>query len=351
MRRGKSMAKLIRQPNHERQSGFETLRIVAISMILIHHFLLHAIQPDTIEGIYPYLNAFVYCGVNLFFLISGWFGIRLTLRALIKIVGMVFLYTLINYMLVWIFCGEWDFRKVMKFLFFPISSCNYWFIKVYVLMMLTSPLINSGLRSLKSNQLRSFVILFSFFIMYSCAMGSNYTNPDGYSYVNALYLYCLAYYLRVDSSLFLRLPKGLYILGYVLLSILGGYLTVVSPVLGLMMKYNGLITVLSSALLLLCFSRLTFKSNLINRISSAALGCYLLQDGVFGSGYLYGFLHGVYVTHPLTQSVMVFIGFFLGTWIVSYVLTWLFNEILVWLSGRLEGLPLLTRPFEALFTR
>ena len=65
-----------------RESQFELLRIVAIFMVLIHHSLAvadtfgytgHYTLNEGITGVL--LNSAVIIGVNLFVLITGWFGV------------------------------------------------------------------------------------------------------------------------------------------------------------------------------------------------------------------------------------------------------------------------------------
>ena len=64
----------------QRDSNLELLRIVAMSMIVIYHIFVHGISPVYV-GSHSILTVwyvpFIF-GVNLFILISGYYGIRLS---------------------------------------------------------------------------------------------------------------------------------------------------------------------------------------------------------------------------------------------------------------------------------
>ena len=62
-----------------RQSNFELLRIVAMLLIVAHHFLIATGRLDYRSGTLrggELVNSFCVVGVNCFILISGYFGIK-----------------------------------------------------------------------------------------------------------------------------------------------------------------------------------------------------------------------------------------------------------------------------------
>lgn len=80
--------------NVSRLSNFELLRLVAIFMIIIHHLVIKSAQTcgythpydlnqDGLTGVF--LNSLTASGVNLFLLISGWFGVRKLKRKLLDL--------------------------------------------------------------------------------------------------------------------------------------------------------------------------------------------------------------------------------------------------------------------------
>lgn len=72
-----------------RQSQFELLRILAQFFIVTYHILLVFVYPTTGESIYKALWLPFHIGVLLFILISGYFGIKPSVKGLIKLLGIV----------------------------------------------------------------------------------------------------------------------------------------------------------------------------------------------------------------------------------------------------------------------
>lgn len=70
----------------ERNSTFELLRIIAITFIMIHHVIVFGLggcnyelnveHCDTNPWINDIINSLCIIGVNLFILITGWFGVK-----------------------------------------------------------------------------------------------------------------------------------------------------------------------------------------------------------------------------------------------------------------------------------
>ena len=82
----------------QRQSNIESLRIVLMFFIVLHHFIVHAAEPDllystTIDpsiAVGAILNGFLYMAVNCFILISGYFGIKFKLKGVVNLYLILF---------------------------------------------------------------------------------------------------------------------------------------------------------------------------------------------------------------------------------------------------------------------
>lgn len=82
----------------QRKSNIELLRIVAMAMIVVYHVIIHGIAPTGIlpKTIPPMLCAPVIFGVNLFVLISGYFGIKLSWRSFLSLMYIIAFYKLFH---------------------------------------------------------------------------------------------------------------------------------------------------------------------------------------------------------------------------------------------------------------
>lgn len=87
----------------ERYSGFELLRIVAMILVLIVHVLICLPRPTTDFAIaepfkaisFYFTDAISIICVNVFILISGWFGINLRLQRLSILLFQVFFFAIV----------------------------------------------------------------------------------------------------------------------------------------------------------------------------------------------------------------------------------------------------------------
>lgn len=79
----------------QRDSNLELLRIVAMSMIVIYHIFVHGISPVYV-GSHSILTVwyvpFIF-GVNLFILISGYYGIRLSWKSFLSLMWIIVFYS------------------------------------------------------------------------------------------------------------------------------------------------------------------------------------------------------------------------------------------------------------------
>lgn len=171
-------------------------------MIVIGHFLYHGITEREMSR-FPYELIYTYCrdGVNLFFLISGFFRIRSVMKSIARLVFTVLFFDCVNYMLLYFTAGPAALYDWIPTLFFPVSRSPYWFLQVYLFLIICSPLINRGIDGMTLNKLRLFILFFSVFTCYSCGFGHNGSNSNGYTFLQGVYMYCLAAYLKRDNGL------------------------------------------------------------------------------------------------------------------------------------------------------
>lgn len=320
----------------ERTSNVELIRIIAISMILILHFFIHAITSESLPNpYYGMIIPFFLSGVNMFFLISGWFQVKLSIRNVSKLVITILIFNIVNYILCYI-CGvRIEFKTLLFQILFPISRGPYWFISAYLGLLFTSPLVNIGLKSFNSHQLRLFIISFTLFILYSCSLGFNLCDFKGYAYMQALYMYCLGYYIR-KYNIQERLSSKFCIMGYIIILAIGGLLYSRYAGFENYIQYNSIFIVSAAMLLFVFLIKLQFKSRFVNFLASGALGCYLLQDGLFGSKFLYSYLHNIYDSRSSSYILLFFAGIFISTWICSLVISIPVNNLASKISMQID---------------
>lgn len=295
-------------------------------MILLHHFLVHVLEGHIPPAVCRMLYTLLAGGVNLFFMISGYWKIRFSLASILKLAITVLLFSCVNFAASYL-CGEpVTFLHFCRELFFPISSSFYWFVAVYLMMIVTAPLVNAGLEAMDRKRLWAFMLVFTFFTIYSCGFGTNRSNGDGYSYLQGVYMYCLAHLVRTEHERFRKLDARRCLLWFLAICAAGGAAYVVAGRFGIgesyFRHYNNIFLIVGCAILFVGFSRLKISSRVINTIAAASLGCYLLQDGFFGHHVFYGWLTGIAVGEmTVVAKISVFTAVFFGTWICSLILS------------------------------
>ena len=127
-----------------RQSNMELLRIVAMYMIVVYHTVYYVFYNYRGESpIFASLMTILHIGVPLFVLISGYFGIKPSIKGGLKLYLILLFYNLSLYG-VRVAYGDVVFscRELLK-LCFPFSiGGRWWFFKIYLMLYLFSPILN-----------------------------------------------------------------------------------------------------------------------------------------------------------------------------------------------------------------
>lgn len=190
-----------------RQSNFELLRIVAMFMVLGLHANYIAFGNPTHESFSAsplttipriILEAMCICAVNVFVMISGWFGIRATLKGFCNFLFQVVYFYALTFVIMWAL-GIIPFSPtaLLKILLLRQSG---WFISSYAIMYVLSPALNTFLD--KTDKKTISLVLLSFFAL-EFYWGFVDGRPDfnkGYSAMSFCGLYLLAGYIKHYGS-------------------------------------------------------------------------------------------------------------------------------------------------------
>lgn len=186
-----------------RQSNVELLRIIAMFMIIAVHadywilgvptFEEYTIAPSgTITRIF--IEQLMVVGVNVFVLISGWFGIRPSIKSFLSLCFQIIFYLLGIYV-IGLIAGFTQFsikQLATCFLF----THNYWFIKAYIGLLILAPILN---KFIENTDKKIFLAILCFFYGFQFVYGwinSEVWMAQGYSTFSFIGLYLLAKYIR-----------------------------------------------------------------------------------------------------------------------------------------------------------
>ena len=282
----------------KRSTNLDILRIISMLMIICHHCLLNGFGLHDILNLNQSLysnnqtlvlilfNSFVIVGVNIFFLLSGYFRINFKKSKFIYILLQVYIvYNLVT--LIGIKLGYVEFNNsLLLTMLNPISS--YWFILVYLIVMLLSPILNNVINYLKKNNYKYFIIIS---VIVLCIYGfinmifyndSGIFTIGGKSLLWGIYLYILGGLISIIKPKF---NKGLLV--YFLTAIINGLLIYLlysnnqDLIAWLFYSNSNILVLIESIALLLWFVNMKKQVpnfRIITTLATSTLMVYLLHS-------------------------------------------------------------------------
>lgn len=285
----------------KRNSSFELLRLVLMTLIVVHHSIIHGLgftglglneSASVILDSYlvPFalvIDCLCICAVNCFILISGYFSINLRLDKFLLLSVTLFLYTLIFDTGFLISEKKWLTALASTFIF---SHCKYWFVRNYIYLMLLAPVINYLFTNLNRHLINYFILIV---IIISCYLGfiwDNEPNPTGYNLFQFIMIYCIGRYIKIYG---LKLNRIKSFLLYFLSAIVTGILMSIFWLYDhhwyaiKMINYNNPLVILSAIGLFLYCKTIQLNSKFINKIAQSAFAIYLIQSSLWCTSFYY----------------------------------------------------------------
>ena len=278
-----------------RDSNIELLRIVSMILVMVVHADYVSFGPPTQTDI---SNSFLYsfsrsvieaisaiC-VNVFVLISGWFGIRYKTERLFGLLFQVLFISILIYCVL-IICGLVDVLNIKELVgVFLMKNSAYWFVRAYLVLYIFAPVLNSFVEKCDKNTIGYFLL--GFFIVQSIygVYDSDSWFSGGYSALSFMGIYILARYLKLYSSYFVKIDKVMAFSLFTLLSVIISLLSLASTYYfgmdgTLLYLYSSPLLIINSILFFLFFTKLSFKSVIINNISLSCFAIYLVHCSQF----------------------------------------------------------------------
>ena len=275
------------QLHNFRNSSLETLRLIAMAIIIFHHFVVHGIFPAVDIHQHHTLGVLIsllagwggYMGNSLFILLTGYFSVRkkLSVKRLVMLLGAMVFYSVVI-ALVWKNQHRLPPEEMKKVLF-PFWYGYNWFVACYLLFMPLTPFLNRLLRQLSKVQYLGLVILEYFLYCVMPAFhGDSFSNAPMLQFVM---MYCIGGYLQLHGFKQEKLHKAG---NWVLLTVVLVLLTDVAVVRQWLKGYdiwrfvNLLSTGTAIALFMAVVCHKPFTNTKINQLAGSVLGVYLIHD-------------------------------------------------------------------------
>ena len=237
-----------------------------------------------------FFNNVFMIGVNLFFLLSGYFKINFRPSKILSLVFKVYFYFLISQLIAYV-TGIYEPYSVSDFfLMFLAAISKYWFVVVYILLSIISPLLNSFAQSLKKAEVKYFIFVSSaFFILGGFVADIFYPyfgTGEGFLPLWAWIVYLYGRFIRIYWQEIKIKTRSLYLIWVV--TTLSNFVAIqiIYFVFGNgnlvfhFFAYNNPLIVISSVSLFAAFGRMNIKTNSdkVSRIAGHTLAVYLLHS-------------------------------------------------------------------------
>lgn len=270
-----------------RESGIELLRIVAMFLVLVVHANFFSLGEPQLEK-YTFTgctSVIIQCiaivCVNVFVMISGWFGIKPKAKGI-----SAFLFQVLFF-----FCGILLVLVLSGLEPYNIKSCAYcllllpqnWFIKAYLLLYIIAPVLNAYCEHTDRNTQRNLLIFFYCFqTLYGWAVPGVDTFGGGYSTISFIGLYLLMQYVRKSKNSILNFNSSKNLLIFLLITGVSAFLYIIGSWYGIkqvsmLFCYNNPLVIIASLNFFLSFRQLKFTSKTINWVAGSAFAVYLLH--------------------------------------------------------------------------
>lgn len=283
----------LKTENKVRESNFELLRIIAMFMVLILHADFVALgAPDYVDittspivsTIKVLFETLCIVGVNVFVLISGWFGIKPSIRGFSKFTFQLLFFSIGVYAVLCISgYADLSFRKIAQ-CFVLTDSDSYWFIPSYICLYLFAPILNSFVESTDKRTFACVVVAFYIFQTFFAFLGGSAKFIlKGFSALSFMGLYLLAAYVRryVDLS---KYNKNTYLYVYISVALILTILYLLAVLMHFdfisdrITCYSNPLVVLASISLLIFFSKQKFYNKIINKVGLSCFAVYLFHS-------------------------------------------------------------------------
>ena len=283
----------------QRLSNIEFLRLLAMLYVLIVHADFSTFGAPTMEGlavrpvgvfVQYWFECFAICCVDVFVLISGWFGIRFSLNKLWAFLFQVVFYSLGLFLLAVAVTPHKALTLEGLKSIFLFNGSDYWFIKAYLILMVLAPMLNAFCDYASRREFKTILIVyFAILMVYGwLEPASVHFTMNGCTALSFVGLYLLGRYLKMYRPKLTNYNRRIYAVVYVVACLVMFFMCLLFLSQGVrvtldsrLLNYGSPLVILSAVALLLFFSKWTFANKVVNQAAKSCLAVYLLHCNYF----------------------------------------------------------------------
>lgn len=317
----------------KRDSNIELLRIIAMIMVLVLHINFFALGAPSVQDVISsttlsitrfFAEHLCIVGVNVFVLISGWFGIKFKTKGLCNFIFQCLFFSLIIF-IPFVATGRIDANRINIMSAFLLYKNAYWFVWAYLILYIMSPVLNAFIEKSDKHAFKRVLILFFsietvVFIFTTCGFFQ-----AGYNPLSFIGLYLLARYTKLFTKIG---HKYSYLATYLLCAFINTVICFIPAFLGIdnetlrtiSLSYTNPLNIIGALSLLLYFSKLNFNSKAINYIATSCFAVYLLHMHFCLSNYYKGYAKEIFHNYSGIIYFALITAFIVAVFLISVLI-------------------------------
>lgn len=261
-----------------RKSNIEALRLLSMLMVLnLHSCWCFDIGTGWERGLDFFREATSICAVNVFLIISGYFGIKWKFKSFFNLIFQLFFYSFGLYLVV-------SALGIVNFTLLDLLKCakatfGFWgFITGYVVLYFVSPLINAFVDKFSTRKILAYIAIFYLAVLFICVEEEHFL---------FFLMYLIGRYIRkADLVTKLKINAGrMYWLTTICVFFICYLLFLFTPLntaalqdkIPIALNYRAPFVILQAVFLFLFFARLNFQNKIVNWLSASCLSIFLIH--------------------------------------------------------------------------
>lgn len=307
-----------------RKSNIEALRLLSMLMVLnLHSCWCFDIGTGLVQGLDFFREATSICAVDVFLIISGYFGIKWKLKSFFNLMFQLFFYSFGIYLVV-TSLGIIDFSMNGLVQCAKATYACWGFISGYVVLYFVAPLINAFVDKVGKKELLMYILVFYLAKVFLCRY------EDFFLY---FLLYLVGRFIRkveLVEKLKMNASFGywcttilIFIVSYSLYLFTGLKTAEQQSEFILALSYASPFIIPQAVFLFVVFARMKFQSKIVNWLSASCLSIFLIHmhPVIKDIGY-YAYTKSLY-TLPILEHVWILlvliISVFFGSILIDKV--------------------------------
>jgi len=322
----------------QRNNSIEILRIICMYFIVLLHLCTYGFISETFKSQstnqtpLSAITSVLIIAVNCFVLITGYFGLKFSSRKFISLGYQAVFYLVAIFSVLVLF----DIFFSHKSLHEAVSGLTqfkfkgYWFIKAYLLLMLTVLFVNK----LKVKWLN---ILFIAVFIADVVMETIHfpvSHSEGHDWLHLLFLYLLGRKINEYKDFF-SMP---WVVAVFVVSTSFRVFAMLYDIPFVSNSYNNLFVVISSVAFFVFFIKIDIKTNSLNAFSANMIAVYLISDNIFVRERIYAFFQSVFCSFNQYLPIyllVVSLTIFFASYGIDFIKRKIFNVFDEFIVGKI----------------